>query len=85
MFLDEEDFIFKVDALLDKRTVKKGRSRVTEYLVKWAGYGHEHNTWEPAKHIDDPALIADLDDILANRQAHATTRRSARKRRRESD
>jgi hypothetical protein len=34
---------------------------VTEYLVKWEGYSHEHNTWEPELHIADPQLIADCE------------------------
>jgi hypothetical protein len=31
----------------NKRTHGKHRSKRTEYLVKWVGYGHEHNQWLP--------------------------------------
>ncbi|KAJ9517576.1 hypothetical protein QJQ45_025084, partial [Haematococcus lacustris] len=38
---------FLVERILKHRTVK-GR---VEYLVRWAGYGPEHDLWEPAKNI----------------------------------
>jgi hypothetical protein len=29
-----------------------------KYLVKWKGYGHEHNSWEPVGHFDQcPKLL----------------------------
>ena len=35
---------------MDKRVTKRRRkSDAVEYLIKWLGYGHEHNGWEPAK------------------------------------
>ncbi len=38
------DEYFEVEDIRGWRQGEEGR----EYLVKWAGYGHKHNTWEPA-------------------------------------
>ena len=43
-YIDDEP-IFQVDCLLDKRLSKKGNRKETQYPVKWTGYGPEHNTW----------------------------------------
>lgn len=42
------DEYFKVEDIRDWRLGEEGR----EYLVKWAGYGHKHNTWEPAAYFE---------------------------------
>ena len=41
----EEEFI--VEKILDSRVI----NRKLHYLVKWEGYGIEHNSWEPADDI----------------------------------
>ena len=56
----ENEPLFKVDALLDSRMRKKGSKRITEYLVRWAGYSPIHDSWEPASNILDPALISEF-------------------------
>ena len=42
---------YEVDRVLDHRTRGSGKHSRQEYLVKWAGYGPEHNTWEPEKNL----------------------------------
>ena len=46
---------YAVERILDyraRRVGKSGRKRtVHEYLVKWAGYSSEHNSWEPARNF----------------------------------
>ena len=39
---------FQFEDILKSRQGEEG----WEYLVKWKGYGHKHNTWEPAEHFD---------------------------------
>ena len=43
----------EVDHLLANRVRKKvnGKSQITEYLVRWSGFGAEHDTWEPRANI----------------------------------
>jgi transposase InsO family protein len=49
----ENSLEFEVERLLDHRQVKRGRSKSLkkEFLVKWLGYGPEHNTWEPESNL----------------------------------
>ncbi|KAK4159490.1 hypothetical protein QBC43DRAFT_129472 [Cladorrhinum sp. PSN259] len=42
------DEYFQVEEILDSR--RRGRRR--EYLVRWQGYGHEHDSWEPVAHLE---------------------------------
>jgi len=45
--------IYAVERIVDSR--REGRK--VEYLVKWAGYSADHNTWEPKVNILDKRLI----------------------------
>lgn len=44
---------YKVEKILSS----KRKYKTTYYLVKWQGWGSEHNTWEPEKNILDTNLI----------------------------
>jgi len=45
--IETSDEEYEVEKILDKR--KFGRQ--IKYLIKWKGYGEEHNTWEPLKNL----------------------------------
>lgn len=70
---------FEVETILSHRDRKLPRSKQTtrEYLIKWQGYAHEHNTWEPAKNLTNCAEL--LSEYLARVQTGAGTRRRATK------
>ena len=44
-----EDDQWEVERLVSRRL---GRRRRVEYLVRWAGWAAQYDSWEPAKHID---------------------------------
>ncbi len=48
--VDDSGALFEVEAVL------KYRPRRKQYLVQWKGYGPEHNTWEPARMLNAPAI-----------------------------
>ena len=49
--LIDDEWEYTVQEVLDHRIVKRGKQRKIEYLVKWLGYGEEHNTFEPAGNL----------------------------------
>ena len=63
---DTEDYkSYYLDRILNKRVIKKGRGYATEYLVKWKGYGPEHDTWRNVKTLDDAMdLVKDYEEAL---------------------
>jgi len=67
--IDEEGEWFEVEAVLDRRARRIGRSRTpkVEYLIKWKGYGTEHNTWEPERNLNAQALRAYQASVAAAR------------------
>ena len=71
---------YEVEEILDSRIYRKK----LQYLVKWKGYGHGENTWEPAANFDHASEVVEdfhkkyptarrrLDATLsASLQAHA--------------
>jgi hypothetical protein len=36
---------------VEKILAHRGEGPQTEYLVKWKGYDHDENTWEPIEHL----------------------------------
>lgn len=50
----EEEWI--VEGILDSKVI----NRKLRYLVKWEGFGIEHNSWEPWDDVHAPDLIAEF-------------------------
>jgi hypothetical protein len=49
---------YEVEQILLHRDRRYGKRARREYLIKWLGYGPEHNSWEPATSMHCDELIA---------------------------
>ena len=54
--------LYEVEGILSHRDKVKGNGKEKtrrEYLIKWAGYGDVHNSWEPEANITvgNPVLV----------------------------
>ena len=54
---DESD-VYEVARILDRRRNAEG---ATEYLIKWKGWGAQHNSWEPRENIMDDEMITEFE------------------------
>ena len=60
---------WEIERLLDKRTIRKGRGFSTQYLVRWLGYGPEHDQWYPTKNLLNAAeLIEEYEKAIRDRE-----------------
>ena len=61
----DDDNVFEVEKIIEARSRGKGRRRRWQYLVKWAGYPDEDNSWVSAADILDKSLIDDFKKTAA--------------------
>ena len=73
---------WEVESLVGTRIRRQanGKSQVTEYLVRWAGFGAEHDTWEPSANIHKDTVSS----FLKVQAAQPTRSKSTRKRKMQS-
>jgi hypothetical protein len=82
----DDSLEYEVERVLGHREVKRGKQIRKEFLVKRLGYEHEHNTWEPEKHLTHcEDLLADYWANVASqgvreKQAELRSRRKAAER-----
>ena len=51
---------WSVDQVIGERQTKQGR----EVLVRWEGYDHRGDTWEPEEHVHPRSKVAKFDSGL---------------------
>jgi hypothetical protein len=66
--LEDPEDEWEVEEVRDKRLIKG----VIHYLVKWAGWPSEYNSYEPASHLANaPKLVANFERKLKRKQKEA--------------
>ena len=56
---------YYIERLLDRRAIKQGRTRITQYLVKWEGYGPQHDDWRTLKELSNATtLVKEYEESL---------------------
>ena len=67
---------WEVETLIADRVRKhvNGKPQVTEYLVRWAGFGPEHDTWEPSQNIHAGLISAYRAKVAAQPARPRSTR-----------
>jgi hypothetical protein len=63
----DDSLEYEVEQVLGHRDVKRGKGTKKGFLIKWLGYEHKHNTWEPEKHLTR------CEDLLADYWANVAT------------
>jgi hypothetical protein len=53
--LIEGEHEYKVEAIVNHCLYR--RKKTLQYLLKWKGYPHADNTWEPAGQVHAPTLV----------------------------
>ena len=44
---------YEIEKLVGKRTRKYNKTEIVQYLIKWFGYGPEHNQWKTFSAFND--------------------------------
>ncbi|CAI7735570.1 unnamed protein product [Closterium sp. NIES-54] len=58
-----DELYYEVERVLFHRDRQRDRKTVREFLIKWKGYGPEHNSWELEEHLTDTAVQSYMEDL----------------------
>jgi len=66
----DDNNLYEVERLLDKRVTRRGRGFSTQYLVRWRGYGPEFDQWYRVQDLEGcNELIEEYEARIHNRIA----------------
>ena len=54
--VEDDELSFDVEHVLTYEVRGSRTKRQKFYLIKWLGYGFEHNSWEPEKNLSSKVL-----------------------------
>ena len=60
--------MYDMEPVLDckPKSNDKRRKSTMRFLIKWKGYGHEHNTWEPYNNVKGSSVFQEWwDKVVA--------------------
>jgi hypothetical protein len=58
------DNIYKVERILDKRVICRGRGFSTQYWIRWKGWGPEHDKWKRVQDLNCDELIEEYEQRI---------------------
>ncbi|RWS22010.1 chromobox protein 1-like protein [Leptotrombidium deliense] len=64
---------------------KRRRGGKVEYLIKWQGWSHDDNTWEPEDHLNCPDIMKEFEEDLKAKKEKKMKREKERQREKERD
>lgn len=70
----QEEYV--VENVVDKKVLEDGQIL---YLIKWEGYDHNDNTWEPKENITSKALIAQFEKTIKPKEEIKTSARKSKR------
>ena len=72
LLFEDGQLEFEVQRILDHRTRQvrpNGAGRITEYLIRWAGYSADYDSWEPQTNLSNcQDLVAAYEDYALQAQ-----------------
>ncbi|CAG2174721.1 unnamed protein product, partial [Oppiella nova] len=69
--LDGSD-LYAAEAILDKKTNAEGK---TLYYIKWLGWPHHSNTWEPEENIASDSLVQEFEERVQTGETYKQMKR----------
>lgn len=60
---------YQVERLLRKRRIRRGRGWSTQYLIRWRGYGPEHDIWQSEHTVADIMALNEYERLHGNDSA----------------
>ena len=81
VYIDSDIFkiqSFKIERILNKRIIKKGYNKATEYFIRWKEYSPEHDKYYNIKDLNNAnKLVDDYKKIVTSFRYYSSVKKTA--------